>query len=461
VSEDFVNKIREFIVAKTLLEKNDRVLIACSGGADSMALVHILFELKDEFNLTLGMAHLNHKIRKEASEDQKFVRKAAKQLRIPFHSKTIDVPRLAKSKGLTLEEGARQCRYDYLHQVAFDHNYNKIAVGHNCDDNIETILFNIIRGAGVAGLKGIQPSRGVIIRPLLNTSKDEIKKWILARKSPFVIDRTNKEVAYTRNRIRLRLLPYLKRNFNPEVDKALLRLSSISTEINGFMIGETLKAIADLTIHRDKSKIILDLECFREYPIALRRNIVREIVKTITGFNYPPDYQAVELFLGFCGDRRFGKKIFRGGAIAEIIGDKITFGTLTEVSLKKRIELPGQYIDPRLGFLLSGALLDSIPSETEIRTTEKNISYMDFGKVKGPVIIRNAVAGDRIKPLGMTGHKKVMDILAENQIPSFLRQSQMVLTIGPKIAWIIGIRASDEFKIVPQTKLAIRLEYAE
>jgi tRNA(Ile)-lysidine synthase len=459
--DEFIAAVNEYISGNNLIGQKDRILVACSGGPDSVALFHVLGELQEILNVQLGVAHFDHRIRPESEDDRDFVRRLAEEKSLPFYTESADVAARSRKNGCSLEEAARHCRYEFLESTADGHAYGKIAVGHNRDDRIETVLFNIVRGTGISGLKGIPPRRGRIIRPLMSMSRKEILKWLKSRKFKYRIDATNKDPAYTRNRIRHRLLPYIRRNFNPDFDNAVERLSLISGEIDDYITAEALDSMDELILEDSAAKIILDLNLFLSYHVALRRIIVRELLKRISGIYYSPDYNTIDSFLEFCARNDTGKKIFPHGVVAELIGGRIVFGIRKDASISRELSFPGIYADDEYKFSIKGTLLDHIPGNFEYRSENRNIAYFDGDKLCGDLHLRNVKAGDEMIPLGMNGHKKVMDLLAENGVPSFLKNNYFVLTSSGKIAWLVGVRTSEEFKIDSSTREALRLEYAE
>ncbi|MBD3233806.1 MAG: tRNA lysidine(34) synthetase TilS [candidate division Zixibacteria bacterium] len=459
--EEFSEEIRKFILDEELIRPGDSVLVACSGGADSVALLRILHGLSDDLDFELGVAHLNHEIRPEAEEDYEFVRIITRELSLKFHYRSIDVPAYAESNGMTLEEAARDVRYDFLSEIAEENGYERIAVGHNLDDKIETVLFNLIRGTGLTGLSGIQPKRDRIIRPLLRISKKAIREWLKRRGHLYMEDTSNRDIRYTRNRIRNRLLPYLKRNFNPQVEQSIDRLSNIVAEIDDYISQEVQNLLPELIIEEKDDKIVLDFRGFNKYHLSLKQNIVRRILRDITVSHYAPDYKSIEDFIEFCELQSKGQFHFKGGVIAELIDDKIVFGILNRCELESVVHFPGVWERRDLGVRVNGELLENVPSSKSYKTQRRDIAFFDYEKLGQKTVIRNVRIGDQFRPLGMSGNKKVMDILAENGVPIFLRRSQLVLISRSKIAWLIGFRTSDDFKIDNKTDRVLKLTYEE
>ena len=219
-----IEKVKEFIIENSLINKDDKVLVALSGGPDSVCLLHCLYSLKEDFNIKIGAAHVNHMLRGQDSlEDKEYSRKLCESLDIDFYSKEIDINKIAKNKGISIEMAGREARYNFFEEIRKTYNYNSIAVAHNENDQAETIIMNLMRGTGIEGLCGIRPKRnGNIIRPILCLSRLEIEKYCIENNLNPRIDKTNLENIYSRNKIRLELIPYMKDNFNPNVIESIV-----------------------------------------------------------------------------------------------------------------------------------------------------------------------------------------------------------------------------------------------
>ncbi len=459
--DKFSDEIHQFISDNELISSGDSILIACSGGADSVALLRILYGLSDDLEFELAVAHLNHQIRPEAEEDHELVRILTGELSLKFHSRSIDVPAYAESNGMTLEEAAREVRYDFLSEVADEYGYDKIAVGHNFDDKIETVLFNFIRGTGLTGLSGIPPKRDRIIRPLLPVTKRTIREWLKYRGHVYMEDTSNRDIRYTRNRIRNRLLPYLKKYFNPQIEQSIDRLSNIVAEMDDYINEEVQNALPELIVEGKGHKIVLDFRGFNRYHLSLKQNIVRRIVRDITVSHYAPDYKSIEDFIKFCELKSKGQFHFKGGVIAELIDDRIVFGILNQYEFEDEVDFPGIWQKRGSGSRIKGELLENVCPTESYKTQRRDIAFFDYEKLGRKTVVRNVRAGDELKPLGMSGNKKVMDILAEHSVPIFLRRSHLVLISNSKIAWLVGFRTSDDFKIDNRTRRVLKLTYEE
>ncbi|MCP4673438.1 MAG: tRNA lysidine(34) synthetase TilS [Desulfobacula sp.] len=273
------NTINDF----KMLEKRDKILVAVSGGADSICLVLSLLASKERYSIKLGIAHLNHMLRGEESlRDEAFVSKFADQLGLPFFSSQINVKAHAKKHGLSVEQAGREVRYEYFEHLSCDQGYTKIATGHNKDDNAELVLMNLLRGSGPKGLSGIPPIRNnIYIRPLIRIYKGQILDFLNSMNQEYMFDSSNNDMAYLRNRIRGKLLPHLVSEFNPEIIDALDRLSNIlKTEEEYFEI-ETQKAYTYCLQKADDSSVALFKTKMSDLHPALLNRVLRKAIKTV------------------------------------------------------------------------------------------------------------------------------------------------------------------------------------
>ncbi|MCM8779057.1 MAG: tRNA lysidine(34) synthetase TilS [Candidatus Omnitrophica bacterium] len=283
-------KLEKTIVKFRMLSRGDRVLVGVSGGPDSVCLIYLLFQIKKDWELELHIAHLNHKLREEAEADALFVKKLSENLRLPFHCEEIDVKKEIAKRGLSEEEGARLLRYEFFFRRGESLGIRKIALGHTRDDQVETVLMRLLKGAGLLGLRGIPPVREekgfLIIRPLFEIWREEIIKYLNEEKIEYRIDKSNLSSAYLRNRIRNELIPYLIKEFNPQIKEVLANMAEnlgLAYEYihkQGKRKFKTLTKLADgkITILQDKFKAlhpILQREIFRLAIGELKGNLRR------------------------------------------------------------------------------------------------------------------------------------------------------------------------------------------
>lgn len=286
-------KVIDTIQRYNLIKNGDSIVIGVSGGPDSICLLHILNELKQELNFKIYVAHINHLIRKEADEETEYVQEFCKKLGIECFIKKIDVQKEAKDLKRGTEETGRKVRYEFFNEVLEKTKSNKIATAHNNNDKVETIIMNILRGSGTSGLKGIEPIReGKYIRPLIDIEREEIEKYCAENKLNPRIDKSNNENIYTRNKIRNVVIPYIKQEFNPNIIKTINRLSEVITEENEYLDKITEETFNEISIETQnivgvapqgdpfyeeiaKSKtIILDLKKFNNLELVIKRRII-------------------------------------------------------------------------------------------------------------------------------------------------------------------------------------------
>lgn len=291
LKEQVIDTIKKY----NLIKENDSIVIGVSGGPDSICLLHILNEIKNELNFKIYVAHINHMIREEADSETEYVKEFCKNLGIECYIKRIDVVEIANNLKRGTEETGRQIRYEFFNEILEKTNSNKIATAHNNNDKVETILMNILRGSGTSGLKGIEAIRdNKYIRPLINTSREEIEEYCKTNKLEPRIDKSNNENIYTRNKIRNVVIPYIRQEFNPNIIKTINRLSEVANEENEYLnkiTEQTFKEIhVGATIGRPQTKeeeIILDLKDFNKLELVIKRRVIlytiNELLSSTTG----------------------------------------------------------------------------------------------------------------------------------------------------------------------------------
>ncbi len=272
------NKVLETIKKYNLIENRDKLVLAVSGGPDSIAMLNILRELRNDKKLNLDfeivVAHINHMIRKEAKEDEEYVRDYCKKNKIQFYSKSIDVQKIANNNKIGTEEAGRIIRYKFFDEILEKTNSNKVAIAHNKNDKAETIIMNLLRGSGVSGLKGIEPKRGKYIRPLIDCERYEIEKYCEEQKLNPRIDKTNFENEYTRNKIRNIAIPYVKKEFNPNIIETLSRMSELVTEEEEYIEKQVKIEYKKILIEENNKQIILDLKKFNNEEKVIKSKLV-------------------------------------------------------------------------------------------------------------------------------------------------------------------------------------------
>ena len=284
LKEQVINTIKKY----NLIKENDSIVIGVSGGPDSICLLHILNELKNELNFKIYVAHINHMIREEADEETEYVKKFCKNLGIECYIKRIDVIEIANNLKRGTEETGRQIRYEFFNEILEKTNSNKIATAHNNNDKVETILMNILRGSGTSGLKGIEAIRdNKYIRPLINTSREEIEEYCATNKLEPKIDKSNNENIYTRNKIRNIVITYIKQEFNPNIIKTINRLSEVANEENEYLNKVTENEFNKLLLEKENNSYVLNLKDFNKLELVIKRRVIlytiNELLSSTTG----------------------------------------------------------------------------------------------------------------------------------------------------------------------------------
>lgn len=283
ITDLFLKTVSGTIKKFNLLKKQDKVLVAVSGGADSTALVVALNMLKEQYRIELGIIHLNHLLREEESfRDEQFVSSLSKTLNLPLFSRQTDVGTYAKTHKRSIEQAGREVRYRYFQDAAVTNGYTKIATGHQKYDNAELVLMNFLRGAGVKGLSGIPPKRDdLYIRPLIRTTRKEILAFLESHDQKYMIDTSNHDIRYLRNKIRHELIPHLESGFNPQLINALDRISHVMKQEEDFLHKKATDACQECLIQVNKSSIHLNLEKVSSLHPAMQKRVLRQAVKMI------------------------------------------------------------------------------------------------------------------------------------------------------------------------------------
>ena len=408
------------------------VAVGVSGGADSMALLHVLLELKDEFAMNIIACHVNHGIRGEtADRDEKFVVEACKRLGVDVRILRADVPGTAKKMHLGIEECGRRIRYDFFNSVADD---VIIATAHTLSDRSETLLLNIARGASVKGLCSIPAVRGNIVRPLIDCTRAEIEKYCSDNSIEFVTDETNFEDIYSRNRIRLNVIPELKK-LNPSLERAFMRLISNAEEENDFMNGFSREILGKVELKNGYNARLLN----DEHP-AVRKRVIFEIINIETGI--APEAVHVEQV----------DKILQGGR-TEIIGDtvvEVKNGVMKINPQKEEIadwEFDFDSLSAEIPF---GKIRGEIIHRNNLSLKQSvHNKVLDYDSIVGHSVLRNRRPGDKMKLAGSSCTKTLKKLFNEKHIEN--RNCAAVLADEAGICWVQGLGCADRCKIKPET----------
>jgi tRNA(Ile)-lysidine synthase len=447
------------ILRHSLLRPGDRVLVAFSGGLDSSALLALLLEIREAWSLDIRMAHFNHRLRKNALADARFAEKRARELGLRFHAGEADVRRYAVRRGLNLEEAARTLRYEFLRRTARRINASRIATGHTRNDQAETLLMRLLRGTGPAGLSGVHPEvDGLIIRPLLDLEREDLAHFLKGKGWPFREDETNSDLRFLRNRIRRKLLPIIKKDYEARIIDHLARTAEIFRSEDRLLEAMARKE-ARIAIRRAKGLPVLDRAALRAMPPAMARRVVRLFLEEVKGDLRDVSFQDVESLRALDKNkeisladglilRREGEMFFRkSGAQPEPKYDYLWDGC-------------GTLRIPSAGLSLSGRIMTR-PRPDSLRFDDERRVYLDAGKLDFPLRVRNRRNGDRYRPLGAPGAKKLKEILRAKGLSLAERARRPVILSGLRIAWMPGLGVAEEFKVGPKTTRVLVIEKRE
>ncbi|MFQ5453630.1 MAG: tRNA lysidine(34) synthetase TilS [Candidatus Zixiibacteriota bacterium] len=449
--------MKKTIYENNLIEKSDSILVALSGGPDSSALLHLLSQLKKEISLKLMAVYINHNIRKnDAKKEERFCRKLCDNLSVKLFIVFEDIPKLAKKMKKGLEETARDFRYETFDKLCNQHNIEKVALGHHINDRVETILFRIIRGTGNTGLLGIPVKRKQFIRPLYNVTKDEIYDYLKKHKLNYCTDKSNSNTKIKRNFIRYKLLKIIRENLNSEIDSALINLSETTAEEESFLESIALKHIKKIVTRTAGGKIELALADFRSYDKWLRRRLLRYCLAELSDDRQMPDKIVVDRIDCLCNDG--GKAVSLPGNLqAVLIDKKLVVFRKQEKRFCKKLQLDNSL---QLSYmeLVVKVSLKSRRKVKLVKQKQARVVLLDYSKLVPPLIIRNIKAGDRFKPLGLKGTKKIGDYLTDRKVDKIYRDEIPVICDARGIVWLTGFEISDRVKIDKKTNEVLRIE---
>jgi tRNA(Ile)-lysidine synthase len=449
-------KIKETVKRFCLLDPGDRVVVAVSGGPDSVCLLSVLHVLSAELKISLRVAHLDHMFRgKESEEEAHFVGNLAKNLGLPATVEHIDVPAFCRERGLSPQAGAREVRYSFLQRVAQAAGAARIATGHTATDQAETFLMRLLRGAGVSGLSAIPPVRDNIIRPLIDTTRAEVLEYLRSAGIAFVTDPSNAKPLYTRNRIRLEIVPILKQ-FNPRIEETLASEAELLRDEDE-AIDAHLATLAQNLFTREEDVLVLNREGFNALPLAFRRRIFRTIIGLagLTPSETPRVW--IDEALAFIAAAQTGRSmsLSRGPTITREYDRFIISAATTAEDFSHTLSLPGNTIIPELGLevetRLAGGFEEPLDTENYLWQAE-----FDYDKMKPILTVRNRRPGDTFCPSGMGGKsKKLQDYLVDEKVPRRQRNRVPLLCGGADILWVVGHRTDARFVPGPDAKTVL------
>lgn len=461
-------KVLDFALTNKLFFPGERLVVGVSGGPDSVCLLHVLSSIQQEFKLDLIVAHVNHRLRGEESDaDANYVRRLAKKMGLKIFMGEVDVKSYSKKMKVSLEEAAREVRYGFFADVLYDVDASCVAVAHTRDDNVETIIMHLLRGTGIAGLRGLQ-ARSVIytrelqqrsvniIRPLLEVSRDETEAYCRVLNLKPRMDSSNWSLAHMRNRVRHELIPILKK-YNPRIDEALLRLADIAGEDTAF-IEENAAQIWSEIVKNYGGVISLDKRKLKHLPVVIQRQLLRWSVKTLYGDTRDLELEHVEDMLTFI-NKPAGKVLHLPHGLrlhsereAVIVSryDSLSY-ELPELQGEYFINVPGVTVIP--GWEIKTDVLNTIPDDLAGSYT----AYFDLDKINTRLYVRARRKGDVFQPIGMMNTKKLSRFMSDAKIPLGARDRIPLVCADDEILWVVGWRISEKVKIGDSTRKILHI----
>lgn len=319
------NKVIETIKKYGLIQAKDKIVLGVSGGPDSITMLDILRQIQEEFDFEIVVAHINHMIRKEAIQDEEYVKKYCEKNSIEFFVKRIDVMSVANNRKIGTEEAGRFVRYEFFDEILKQTESNKIAIAHNKNDKVETIIMHLLRGSGLSGLKGIEPIRGNVIRPLIECERKEIEKYCDENKLEPRIDKTNFENDYTRNKIRNIVIPYIEKELNPNIIETIDRLSEVVKKEDRYLEKVALDVYDKILIKQEPGQIMLELKGFNEQDEVIKSRIILYTVKKLFGSSQGIEKIHINDIIKLCNNDIGNKYLTPNKKIKILVKDKKIF----------------------------------------------------------------------------------------------------------------------------------------
>jgi tRNA(Ile)-lysidine synthase len=467
--ESIAPKVLAFIQKNALTERERPLLVAVSGGPDSVCLLHLLHSLRGQLGISLHVAHLDHRLRDDSEDDARYVGELARQFQLPATIGQRDVKSYQKKHRQSLEEAAREVRYHFLAEVAGNIGASRVAVAHTRDDHVETILLHLVRGSGTRGLRGLLPLtewRGksreentTIIRPLLEISREDTQSYCTEHNLNPRLDVSNLSLSPLRNRLRHQLLPML-RSYNPGVTEALVRLSRIAGDDLAYLESEAAALWPSIAEEREDT-VSFHRASFNQLPVALKRYLLRLALERLLGDLKDIETRHLEEIMNML-DKPAGRKISLPGGLY-FLNDYDRYRLTPDIpALTPYPVLDGETTLNVPGVTLAAGwrIEASVITHQEMKPGDDNFTaYFDFEQTGSELFLRARRRGDRFQPLGLAALKKVGEFMIDAKIPFYLRDRVPLVGSRDKIIWLVGYRIDERVKVTENSRQILRLEF--
>jgi tRNA(Ile)-lysidine synthase len=458
-----IERVKKTIERFGMVERGDHILVAVSGGMDSVSLLHVLMALRERLDIELTVCHLNHSLRGEESlRDEEFARRLASDLGLAFEVRREDVKSIARERKGSLQEVARAARYAFFEETAQRVGAEKVALGHTNDDNAETVLMRFIKGSSITGLRGIPPLRGRYIRPLIETERRAVEEFIKDKGIRYVEDSSNRTMNYLRNRIRGELIPFIEERYNPNLRETLNRMASVIARDDDYLTSQAERMRHDVVVERGEGKVILDGVRLAALPDALMLRLF--IMEMVQLYEYTVDIASnhLESMAGVVRGAAPNASINLPGGLRLVREyDRVILtmgGYDVPIEFEGDLQVPGVTRIEGCSARFETSIIEDLPFN--LTKDGKSTAYFDYDALALPIVIRGFRAGDRLVPLGMTGHKKVKDIFIDMKVPVARRYRTPLLISGDNILWVAGVKQSEMGKVVDSTKRVLKVRYS-
>ena len=460
-----LDQVKRTIDLYHLLERGDGLIVGVSGGMDSMVLLHVLNTYRQESDLSLVVAHVNHGLRPGESErEAELVQKESERLGLPFEYGQFDVKEFQEAAGLSLQDAGRRIRFHFFKDLLLKHHAQKIALGHHADDQVETILLRLMRGSGLKGLKGMLPIRdGRVIRPLLEVWRREIESFARGNRIPSLLDSSNLKKKYLRNRLRLALIPLIEREYQSNFKAVVMRTSTILREENDYLEREAEDACQKI-VHEEKDTLSFGFSEYESLHKAIQRRVLQKMLDKIYGGEMIEGGEGWEVSPIYKNLRQPSRSFLRElphGIFIEKRYDRVSLGKGRVKAVPPfEVELisPGRTLVEEIG-------REVVIEETTSRDIRfgglnepRNMALLDYQNLQFPLRMRNFRPGDRFQPMGVKGTQKLKEFFIDHKIPRFERSKIPLLISGEMIAWIVGYRINERVKVTEKTEKVLRIE---
>jgi tRNA(Ile)-lysidine synthase len=454
--------VRETIARYRMISLRDTVLAAVSGGPDSVCMLHVLAGLQSELGFELKVAHLDHGFRgQESRGDAAFVRDLAAGLGLPCVCDEVSVPRFLLAQSMSAQDAARMLRYQFLVKTSKLEYCQRIATGHNADDQAETVLMRMLRGAGPDGLAGIPPKRdGTIIRPLIAVWRSEIMAYLDEHGLPYRTDASNLDSKYFRNEIRNEVMPLLERH-NPNLRQSLANVGTIMTDVAAHFARLTDEALLSLVKRASLGQFVLDSAGLDRYDDALRRSIFRRLFEALRPDLAPLPFQHVESILSLVRRGQVGASVeLPGGAVARLEHGVLVLAcgpTAPEVG-ERTLVAPGSTVLAESGLVIEASLVQRGSLPTDIWDASEVEAFFDWDAIRPPLTLRPRREGDRFQPFGLEGTKTLKELMIDEKIAFSFRPLVPILCDAEGILWVVGLRPAARASVTAATRTVLALK---